>query len=143
MKEQCTRNNHDILHALEERYLLLSCSNLDPRAKEWNVGQGAQKQALTYMKIWFVTSITLYMSWEMLGFSMKEKCWNCNPHLNLYPKIHSRWINYSNAKSKTIKFRRRCRRIYLWLRCKKWFLTWDNSESKTLYKGKDWENWLH
>lgn len=19
------------------------------------------------------------MSWEMLGFSMKEKCWNCNP----------------------------------------------------------------
>lgn len=51
MKEQCTRNNHDILHALEERYLLLCCSNLDPRAKEWNVGQGAQKQALTYMKI--------------------------------------------------------------------------------------------
>lgn len=62
MKEQSTRNNHDISHALEEQHLLLNCSSLDPRAKEWNVSQGSQKQALTYIKILFVTSITLYMS---------------------------------------------------------------------------------
>lgn len=38
IKDQCTRNNHDILPALKERFLLTNCSKLDSGAKEWPSG---------------------------------------------------------------------------------------------------------
>lgn len=38
IKDQCTRNNHDISPALKERFLLINCSKLDSGAKEWPSG---------------------------------------------------------------------------------------------------------
>lgn len=82
MKEQRTRNNHDISHSLEERYLLLNCINLDPGAKEgtsWSRRPGTgphiyEALIVTQLTLDELRNVRLFNEGKMVKLQTPSQC---------------------------------------------------------------------